>query len=141
KRRESLRDNVGNAERSKRLATIDRGLEIDVDFASLVAEPPDRSSMKELFRKLEFRALLKRIDELEEVIPAASGAPLERTELSWREAGIGELAALPHEVALSARDGRAALAAAGGDVLVVDAGSADNLVAALAGHRVITHGE
>ena len=50
-------------------------LDVDVDFDALIAAPPDRSSMKELFRRLEFRALLKRIDELEEVIPSAPGGP------------------------------------------------------------------
>ena len=78
KRRESLRDHVEDAVKSKQLATIDRDLDIDVDFAALVADPPDRSGIKDMFRKLEFRALLKRIDELDEVIPAAPGAPVER---------------------------------------------------------------
>ena len=60
KRRENLRAATGDAARSKVLATIDRTLEIEVDFGAMVAAPPDRSGMKELFRKLEFRALLKR---------------------------------------------------------------------------------
>jgi DNA polymerase-1 len=141
KRRESLRDHHEDAVKSKHLATIDRTLDIDVDFDALVAEPPDRSGMKELFRKLEFRALLKRVDELDEVIPAAAGAPVERTELAWHEAGLPELSALPHEVAVSVTDERAAVAGAGGDVLVVDAADTAALVAALDDHRVITHGE
>ena len=56
------------------LATIDREIPLDVDFDALVVEPPDRSTMKELFRKLEFRALLKRVDELEEALPGAAAA-------------------------------------------------------------------
>ena len=56
---------------SKRLATIDREIPLDVDFDALVVAPPDRSTMKELFRTLEFRALLKRVDELEEALPGA----------------------------------------------------------------------
>ena len=99
KRRESLRDHVDEAVKSKKLATIDRALDIDVDFAALVADPPDRSGIKDMFRKLEFRALLKRIDELDEVIPAAPGAPVERADMSWREASPAELAGLPHELA------------------------------------------
>ena len=112
KRRQTLADNHEEAIRSKQLATIDRKLPIDVDFDSLVAEPPDRSGIKELFRKLEFRGLLKRIDELDDVIPAAPNAPVERPDLPWREGTLDDIRSLPHELALSVRDGRAALAAA-----------------------------
>ena len=104
-------------------------------------DPPDRSGIKDMFRKLEFRALLKRIDELDEVIPAAPGAPVERADMSWREASLADLAGLPHELAVSVRDGRAAVAAGSGDVLVMPADDPAALVDALAGHRVITHGE
>ncbi|HEY0388543.1 MAG TPA: DNA polymerase I [Gaiellales bacterium] len=141
KRREALRDNHDDAVKSKRLATIDRNLDIDVDFTALVAEQPDRSTMKELFRTLEFRALLKRVDELEEVIPAAPGAPLERTDMSWWEGTVGDIARLPHELAVSVRDDRVAVASAGRDVLVAPVADRAALADALAGHRVITHGE
>ena len=88
---------------------------VDVDLTSLVVEPPDRSTMKELFRKLEFRALLKRVDELEEAVPGArAGVPAERAEVPWREGTLADLGQLPHEVVAGGRgDGRAALAAAG----------------------------
>jgi DNA polymerase I len=139
KRRESLREATTDAAKSKQLATIDRGIDLDVDFSRLVVEPPDRSTMKELFRKLEFRALLRRVDELEEAIPAAPGAPAERTELTWREAATADLAALRGEVALAVGGGRAAVATGDGDVLVVTAPD-DQLVAALSGKDVIIHG-
>ena len=80
------------------LATIDRALEIDVDFDALVGAPPDRSTMKELFRKLEFRALLKRVDELEEAVPGAPVEVVEGVELEWREAALDDLRALADEV-------------------------------------------
>jgi DNA polymerase I len=139
KRRQSLAEAAEDAAVSKRLATIDRTLDIDVDFDQLIAAPPDRSTMKELFRLLEFRALLKRIDELEEVIPSAPGVLVERTELSWREASPAEIASLPHEVGLAMSGGRAAIAPPAGDVLVVDAAPSD-VVSALGDRRVITHG-
>jgi DNA polymerase I len=139
KRRLSLRDATEDAEKSKRLATIDRGLDLDVDFSRLVVEPPDRSSMKELFRKLEFRALLRRLDELEEVIPAAAGAPAERTELTWREGTIADIGPLRGEIGVTVADGRAAVAAADGDAVVITA-APEQLVTALAGKDVVTHG-
>ena len=139
KRRQSLAEAADDAAKSKRLATIDRTLDVDVDFDALIAAPPDRSSMKELFRRLEFRALLKRIDELEEVIPSAPGGPVERAELSWREDTTAAIASLPHEVGLAMAGGRAAIAPAAGDVLVVDAPPSE-VVAALGDRRVITHG-
>ncbi|MDX6593786.1 MAG: polymerase [Gaiellales bacterium] len=139
KRRLSLREATEDAEKSKRLATIDRALDLEVDFGRLVAEPPDRSSMRELFRKLEFRALLRRVDELEEFIPAAPGAPAERTELSWREGTTGDIGSLRGEVGVAVGGGRAAVAAQDGDVVVVSA-TDEQLVSALAGNDVITHG-
>jgi DNA polymerase I len=139
KRRENLRAATEDAARSKVLATIDRALEIDVDFGAMVAAPPDRSGMKELFRKLEFRALLKRVDELEEAVPGAPAEVIEGVELQWREAKVAELKALPDEVALAIGDGRAAVTGDGGDVLVVEADAA-RVVETLRGRRVITHG-
>ena len=46
--------------------------DLDLNFypAELVLSPPDRSQLKEIFRKFEFRALLNRLDELDEALPA-----------------------------------------------------------------------
>ena len=72
KRRESLRAARRRGRKSKQLATIDRAVPLTIDLGDVVVEPPDRSTMAELFRKLEFRALLKRMDELEEALPGAA---------------------------------------------------------------------
>jgi DNA polymerase-1 len=77
KRRQTLIEHREAAERSKLLATIERDLELDFDPAQALAEPPDRATMGELFRRFEFRALLRRIDELEAAVP---GAVVEREE-------------------------------------------------------------
>ena len=37
----------------------------------LVLQPPDRSELKEIFRRFEFRGLLSRVDTLDEALPAA----------------------------------------------------------------------
>ncbi len=121
------------------LATIDRHLEIDIDFDELVAAPPDRSTMKELFRKLELRAILKRLDELEDAVPGAPAEVLEGVELEWREGTLADVRALPADVALTVAGGRAAVTADGAEVIVVEAATAQ-AVEALRDHRVITHG-
>ena len=61
-----------------------RDLELECDPAQLVLEPPDRSQLREMFRKFEFRGLLNRVDELDAAVPSA---PLEVTgiEVPWRE--------------------------------------------------------
>ena len=139
KRRENLRAAAEAAARSKLLATIDRELEVDVDFDALVAAPPDRSTMKELFRKLEFRALLKRVDELEEAVPGAPTEVVEGVELEWREGALADLRALGADVALAVSGGRAAVTGDGASVVVVD-DDAGRVVEALRDARVLTHG-
>jgi DNA polymerase I len=138
KRRENLRAAAEDAARSKLLATIDRELDVEVDFDALVASPPDRSTMKELFRKLEFRALLKRVDELEEALPGAPAEVVEGVELDWREGAVGDLRALGADVALAVAGGRAAVTGDGADVVVV--GDVDRVIEALRDARVLTHG-
>ena len=49
-----------------------RDLPLDVDPAALVLAPPDRSQLKEIFRRFEFRNLLGRVDDLDEALPAAA---------------------------------------------------------------------
>jgi DNA polymerase-1 len=77
KRRQTLIEHREAAERSKLLATIERDLPLDVDLAKALADPPDRATMGELFRRFEFRGLLRRVDELEAAVP---GAVVEREE-------------------------------------------------------------
>src|SRR5690349_227217 len=55
---------------SKELATMRRDLEIACDPGELVLAPPDRSQLKEIFRRFEFRNLLNRVDELDVAVPA-----------------------------------------------------------------------
>src|SRR5688572_19322714 len=114
KRREMLRTHTEQALRSKDLATMRRDLPLDCDPADLVLDPPDRSRLKEIFRRYEFRNLLQRIDLLEEAIPSAP-LKLEGVEVPWRQA---ELEDVQGPAALAVRDGRFALAR--GDVVVGD---------------------
>src|SRR5262249_37595113 len=81
---------------------------IDCDPAQLVLAPPDRSQLKEMFRRFEFRNLLRRVDELDAAVPAAAPVPVEGVEVPWRE---GELPQpVTGRVGLAVVDGRFALA-------------------------------
>ena len=121
KRRESLRHQRDDAAQSKQLATIDRDRAADVDFNELVAEPPDRSGMKELFRKLEFRALLGRIDELEEALPAAPRRAVEQRRRGLARGRPGRAGGAAARAGALGRGGRAVVGRrASRDVLVVD---------------------
>jgi DNA polymerase I len=84
-RSKSIREHAEQAQGAKVLATMRRDLELDCDPAELVLSPPDRSTLKEIFRKFEFRNLLNRVDELDAAVPAA--APLKKTGVTvpWRE--------------------------------------------------------
>jgi DNA polymerase-1 len=115
KRRQTLIEHREAAEQSKLLATIERDLPLDVDLAKALADPPDRATMGELFRRFEFRGLLRRIDELEAAVP---GAAMEREEHAVG-ASRGDAGAL---AALLAEDGAVGLAGDGAGLLGVARG-------------------
>jgi DNA polymerase-1 len=112
-RRKKLEENVQQALDSKLLATVRRDLEIDFDAAALVSAPPDRSQLKEFFRRYEFRSMLGRLDTLDEALPASEEERATADSVRWRE---GELPAAAAG-ALALAGGRYAFAA-GGEVLV-----------------------
>src|SRR2546423_6629546 len=114
-RAKNIRENTEQALVSKELATMRRDLDIDCNPSQLVLAPPDRTQLKEMFRRFEFRNLLNRVDELDAALPAAP-APVEGTDVQWRE---GELPDLRGRAALAIEEGRFALAGEDG-VLVGD---------------------
>ncbi|CAN5143238.1 DNA polymerase I [soil metagenome] len=114
-RSRSLTEHAEQARASKTLATMRRELELDVDAADLVSRPPDRSQLKEIFRRFEFRGLLSRVDTLDEALPAAERPQLESQAVHWRE---GELPPLRGSVGLAA-DGDRMAVATGEEVVVV----------------------
>jgi DNA polymerase-1 len=83
-RRKNILEHAEQALVSKELATMRRDLDIPCDPTELVLAPPDRSQLKEIFRRFEFRALLNRVDELDAAVPSA---PMKVTgvEVPWRE--------------------------------------------------------
>jgi DNA polymerase-1 len=86
-RSKNILEHADQARVSKELATMRRDLEIDCDPATLVLAPPDRSRLKEIFRRFEFRGLLSRVDTLDTAVPAAP-VEVSGVEVTWEE---GEL--------------------------------------------------
>ena len=113
-RGKAVREHAGQARESKLLATMRRDLPLDVDPAALVSGAPDRSQLREMFRRFEFRSLLNRVDELDAAVPAAEQPRLDGLTVAWTE---GELPAVRGRagVAIEARR----IAVATGDGVVV----------------------
>ena len=113
-RSRSITEHADQARASKELATMRRDLELDVDIEDVVSRPPDRSQLKEMFRRYEFRALLGRIETLDEALPAAELPKAESQSVLWREGALPRAAGL---VGLAADAARVAVAT--GDEVVV----------------------
>jgi DNA polymerase-1 len=109
-RRKNLTEFADQARAAKVLATMRRDLDLDCDPAELVLAPPDRAQLRETFRQFEFRALLGRVDELDEAVPARERISA-GTAVHWEE---GEP---PSAGGIAADDGRIAVAL--GDEVVV----------------------
>src|ERR671939_1099062 len=84
-RARAIREHADQARAAKELATMRRDLDVDCDPEQLVLAPPDRSQLKEMFRRFEFRNLLNRVDDLDEAVPAAAPRELEGVTVPWRE--------------------------------------------------------
>jgi DNA polymerase-1 len=106
-RRKNILEHADQARAAKELATMRRDLDVDCDPAQLVTNPPDRSQLKEIFRRFEFRGLLNRLDTLDEALPAAEAPRLEGVPVLWHEA---ELPLVRGRAALAIANGRFALA-------------------------------
>jgi DNA polymerase I len=132
-RKKNVIEFADQARLSKELATMRRDLDIDCDPSELVLAPPDRSQLREMFRRFEFRNLLNRVDELDEAVPA-----LERivagTAVAWREGELPQK--VSGRIGLAIADGRFALAQ--DDGVVVGAWD-DELVARLRDADIVAH--
>src|SRR5213078_801051 len=106
-RQKNLTEHAEQARQSKNLATMRRDLDLGCDPAELVLQPPDRSQLREMFRRFEFRNLLGRVDQLDEAVPAMP-MRVEGTEVSWRAGDLPNQ--VTGRVGLAIADGRFALA-------------------------------
>ena len=78
---ESLREHLTTLELSRKLATIDCDLKLDVTPAALAPRPPDKERLRELYTRLELKSLLRQLSPNETPavpqpvpVPAATAA-------------------------------------------------------------------
>ena len=113
-RSRAIAENAEQAQASKLLATMRRDLDLGVDSADLVLQPPDRSELKEIFRRFEFRGLLSRVDTLDEALPAAERPVAQKETVPWRE---GDADGMRGRVGVAAEAERVAIATDDGVVV------------------------
>jgi DNA polymerase-1 len=133
-RRKNVIEFADQARLSKELATMRRDLDIDCDPSSLVLSPPDRSELREMFRRFEFRNLLNRVDDLDEAVPARERI-VAGTAVPWQ--AVDELPALSGPLSVAVKDDRVAVAREGQPVLVAPLPS--DLGAVLRDAEIIAH--
>jgi DNA polymerase-1 len=71
---ENLRNELAVLELSRKLATIDTAVQLEVTVEALQAGVPDRERLQELYTRLEFRSLLKSLGSDPAPAPEAAGA-------------------------------------------------------------------
>src|SRR5262249_14336135 len=113
-RGKAIREHADQARAAKVLATMRTDLDLECDPAELVLAPPDRSQLREILRKFEFRALLNRVDELDAAVPAAAPTVVGE-EVEWVEADPGSVRG---RVGIAVQDDRMAVARADQPVAV-----------------------
>src|ERR1039458_7930365 len=84
KRKENLVEHAENARISKRLATVQRDLDVDFDVAAESVREPDRSRVREVFREYELRDPLRRLEEALGDPDLAAPVPAAEVKLSGR---------------------------------------------------------
>jgi DNA polymerase-1 len=95
---ENLRNGLAMLELSRKLATIDTALKLDISAEGLAAGAPDLPRLRELYTRLELRALLKSLDSTLGPPVAAGGA----AAVEAVAAAIAETAGTPAVVAVVA---------------------------------------
>ncbi len=106
KRKQNLAEHAEAARISKELATAKRDIPLDIDLAEFVAAEPDRSRLREVFRRFELRDPLRRLEEALGSADAAAPPPSAERSLSarLRPGTLEQVARLPQtEVAVAVR--------------------------------------
>jgi DNA polymerase-1 len=84
KRKQALLEHAEDARVSKRLATIQREVDVDVDIAAEAVRDPNRSRIREVFREYELRDPLRRLEEALADPELAAPSPAAAVTLSGR---------------------------------------------------------
>jgi DNA polymerase I len=157
KRKQNLTEHAEAARISKQLATAKRDIDVELDLQTFAAAAPDRSKLRDTFRKFELREPLRRLEEALGSADAAAPAPDAERSLTarLRNATVEELGRLPEkEVAIGVRapetppdqlfapeqGWRFGVQAAGAaEVVAGDAASTEEVVQALGRRPMIAH--
>jgi DNA polymerase-1 len=156
KRKQNLTEHAEDARISKRLATMVRDIDVDIDVREVANDEPDRSRLREVFREFELREPLRRLEEALGSAEEAAPRPEAEHQVTAKvgEATVRDLAALPAvgEVAVAVEAAPApddALFADGpafkwavhrdGTVLTGEADGPEEVVEALGSRPVIAH--
>ncbi len=157
KRKQNLIEHAEDARVSMSLATVQRDLDVDLDIAVEAAREPDRSQVREVFRRHELRDPLRRLEEALGDPDVAAPAPAAEVKLTARTragspADIVRIGGVETELCLFVAANEApegALFAEGapwrfavcadGEVLAGDCAGPEEVVAACAGRPVIAH--
>ena len=133
-RGKAVREHAEQARESKLLATMRRDLPLDVDPSELVSSPPDRSTLKEIFRRFEFRGLARARRHAGRGDPGGRG----RARDASRSDGARSCSCPSRGRSASQWDGERVGLASGGEVVVAAAGR-DELRTALGAAEIATH--
>ncbi|HKO27684.1 MAG TPA: DNA polymerase I [Solirubrobacteraceae bacterium] len=158
KRKQNLTEHAEAARISKQLATAKRDIDVELDLQTFAATTPDRSKLRDTFRRFELREPLRRLEEALGSADAAAPPPEAEKALTARlrtGVKVEDLKRLPdREVAIAVRapetppdqlfspdlGWRFAVHADGAaEVLVGEAASAEDVVRAVARRPVIAH--
>jgi DNA polymerase-1 len=96
KRRQNLIDHAEDARLSKSLATVQRDLPVAFDLKSEAAREPDRSRLREVFRRHELRDPLRRLEEALGEAELAKAVSSDEVTLSGRvrNGSVGDIVTL-----------------------------------------------
>ena len=156
KRKENLANHADDARVSKRLATVQRDVPVDLDPAAEALPDPDRTRLREVFREFELRDPLRRLEEFlgdeDAPGPGAVSDAIQVRARSGRASDVGRLGDPGTPVAiivhapevdqgeLFAREESWRFgAASGADVVYGEASGAAEVVEALGDRPAIAH--
>jgi DNA polymerase I len=84
KRKQNLTEHADAARISKQLATAKRDIDVELDLQTFASTSPDRSQLRDTFRKFELREPLRRLEEALGSADAAAPAPEAEQALTAR---------------------------------------------------------